>query len=70
MALKRKGHVARRKLPRRRPLRRAIDVKTANPSLQFIVFVEEGETGRSLGHYAPASHPRSIRRIEEDDDQD
>ena len=68
MALKRKGHVARRKLPRR-PLRRAIDVKTAHPSFQFIVFVEEGEAGRSLGHCAPASHPLSVRRIEEDDDQ-
>jgi hypothetical protein len=70
MAVKRKGSFARRKLSRRRPARRVIDVKTADRPFQSIVFVEEEEESRSTGSYAPASHPLSIRRIEEDDDQD
>jgi hypothetical protein len=70
MTPKRKGSLARRKLSRRRPMRRATKLKTANRLFQSIVFVEESETDGSIGSYAPASHPLSIRRIEEDDDQD
>jgi hypothetical protein len=70
MTLKRKGSVVRRKLSRRRAVRRATKVKIASRPFQSIVFVEEVETERSMGSCAQASHPLSIRRIEEDDDQD
>jgi len=70
MRLKRKETAGRRKLARNRSTGRVMDVKTGTRHCQPIVFVEEGETSRSLGSYAPASHPLSIRRVEEDDDQD
>jgi hypothetical protein len=70
MRPKRKSTIARRKLSERRPVLRAMESKIASRPFQSIVFVEDGETDRSTGSYAPASHPLSIRRIEEDDDQD
>jgi hypothetical protein len=70
MTLKRKGSLARRKLSRRRTVSRATKLKIGDRPFHSIVFVEEVEADRSMSSYAPASHPLSIRRIEEDDDQD
>jgi hypothetical protein len=70
MGLKRKGRLARRRLSRRRPTRRASVMKIANRPLQSIVFVEEEETDHSMDSNAMGTYPLSLRRMEEDDEQD